>query len=302
MNCRLPIAGCRLPKWKGGKQFSFSIVNGQWKIVNGFTLIEMLVVITILGILAALTVPALKSIGKSDAAISASRQMLDAVGHARQMAIANHTTVYMVFVPTNFWNDPGYAGNGNLTPSDRAVATNLCAVQLSAYNYISSGKVGDQPGRHSWHYLSSWQNLPQGTILYARKFSDASVITDPISGAVFPIAPFSSRADIPFPNETAVPAASGPPYARLYYVAFNYLGQLSTDGVNLAGSDEYIPLAQGSVNYAVDSAAKTPRLSGVVASSDITETPPGNSTGISYKIVHVDALTGRAVLEYHKIK
>ena len=44
-----------------------------------------------------------KNLGKSNAALSASRQMLDAVGRARQLAIANHTTVYMVFVPANFW-------------------------------------------------------------------------------------------------------------------------------------------------------------------------------------------------------
>jgi Tfp pilus assembly protein FimT len=61
------------------------------------------VVISILGILAALTMPALKNFAKSDATISASRQLLDDVGRARQLAISQRTTVYMVFVPTNFW-------------------------------------------------------------------------------------------------------------------------------------------------------------------------------------------------------
>ena len=63
----------------------------------------MLVVISILGIIAALTIPAIKNFGKSDINISASRQMLDGVARARQLAISQRTTVYMVFVPTNFW-------------------------------------------------------------------------------------------------------------------------------------------------------------------------------------------------------
>ena len=73
---------------------------------SAFTLIELLVVITILGILAGLAVPALKNISKSDANTSAARQMLDDIGRARQMAISRHTTVYLVLVPTNFFNLP----------------------------------------------------------------------------------------------------------------------------------------------------------------------------------------------------
>src|SRR5215469_7289305 len=77
----------------------------------GFTLIEMLTVISIIGIIAALTVPVLKNIGKSNISVSASRQLLDDIGRARALAMSQRTTVYMVFVPQNFW-----LNNAPLTP------------------------------------------------------------------------------------------------------------------------------------------------------------------------------------------
>ena len=106
---KLQVTGDKLAAVRQGRSGRLPLVT-----CRAFTLIEMLVVISILGILAGLTVPALKSIGKADAGISASRQMLDAVGHARQLAIANHTTVYMVFIPTNFWVPFG----NNWSPAD----------------------------------------------------------------------------------------------------------------------------------------------------------------------------------------
>src|SRR5208282_459333 len=101
--------------------------------LRAFTLLELLVVISILGILAALTVPVLKNFGKSDATLGASRQLLDGVARARQLAMSDRTTVYMVFVPTNFWVDstgvfPNNNGNswwGNLPVSLKTAVTNL---------------------------------------------------------------------------------------------------------------------------------------------------------------------------------
>ena len=75
------------------------------RLSTAFTLIEMLVVLTIMAMLAALAVPALKNFGHADAMTAADQQMLNDVARARQLAISQRTTVYMVFVPANFWNN-----------------------------------------------------------------------------------------------------------------------------------------------------------------------------------------------------
>ncbi len=54
--------------------------------------------------------PALKNLGKANVQTSASRQLLDSVNRARQLAINDHTTVYMVFLSTNFWLTGGAPG------------------------------------------------------------------------------------------------------------------------------------------------------------------------------------------------
>ena len=101
----------------------------------------MLVVISILGLLAGLAVPAIKNLGKSNVNASAGRQLLDGVSRARQLALSQRTTVYMVFIPTNFWD---YLPTGT-TPT--AAMTNLCDKQLSGYVFVTLRSVGDQPGQ-----------------------------------------------------------------------------------------------------------------------------------------------------------
>jgi prepilin-type N-terminal cleavage/methylation domain-containing protein len=66
-----------------------------------FTLIELLVVLAIMGALAALAVPAFKGLGASNAFTAAQRQVVDDLKFARQLAIKNRSTVYMVFAPTS---------------------------------------------------------------------------------------------------------------------------------------------------------------------------------------------------------
>jgi prepilin-type N-terminal cleavage/methylation domain-containing protein len=271
---------------------------------SAFTLIEMLVVISILAVLAALTVPALKNLGKSDAAISASQQLLDGIGRARQLAMSDHTTVYMVFVPANFWMVNGQFPNPwwqRLTSPQQTVVTNLCGDQLTGYTFVSLQTPGDQPGRHTPHYLAPWRNLPGGTFIAQQKFQAPSSPPFYISAynPAQPIYGFNVTTSIPFPSASPAP----PLLVSLPYVAFNYLGQLTADGQNLAPRDEFIPLARGSVLPAMDVATKAIVLKAAPAGSpSILENPPGNSTNSAYNIIHVERLTGHATLEFEKVQ
>ena len=266
--------------------------------LRAFTLIELLVVIAILGIMAGLTVPVLKNFAKSDATLGASRQLLDGVARARQLAISQRTTVYMVFMPMNFWADAlgnlNTAWFNNLTPAQQIATTNLCDKQLTGYTFIAKGAMGDQPGQHAWHYLAPWQSLPDGTFIAWTKFTNSLAgppytITDSINpGKFYNIYGFATNA-MPFPTATNT---------SLIFpcLAFNYLGQLTVDGQTVAVRDEYIPIAKGSVLYARDTVTKAFQFN----PPDASEMPPGNSTN-SYNIVHIDRLTGRAVLEFQKM-
>lgn len=275
-------------------------------------------VISIIGIIAALTVPALKNFGRSNVGLSASRQLLDDIGRARQLAINQRTTVYMVFIPTNFWTANVYYNNtvvsqwfGALSQLQLAAVTNALDKQLSGYTFMSFGRLGDQPGQHAWHYLASWQNLPNGAFIAPEKFADPKTI---VSSAVTPwpqlyqqwnqdyphpdnntVYPFTNMIAVPFPTEDSTNILYLPS------IAFNYLGQMTFDPQNPADfstRDEYIPLAQGTVFPAQDPQTKVLQR----ASPMISELPTNSSTGISYNMIHIDALTGRATLEFFKMK
>ncbi len=246
-----------------------------------FTLLELLTVIFIMGILVALAVPALKTFGKSNTQVSAARQLLDDVGRARQLAISGHTTVYMVFVPA-IWSMQG----------SLPTAASLLDKQYTGYNFLSLRSVGDQPGRNSVNYLAEWKSLPDGAFIATNKFAGTNTITDASINVTYPINQFNYASLFPFPAATNVAGVSLP------YIAFNYLGQLTVDGVNQSPQDEYIPLAQGTVFYAANPTTKVLQW----AAPDASENPPGNSTNSSFTIVHIDSLTGRADLKQQSVQ
>lgn len=278
---------------------------------RGFTLLEMLVVIAIIGILAGAGLPAIKSMSKSNTMASANRQLLDDIAFARSSAMANHTTVYMVFVPPWIADQTYFPTNG-MNSRLFGMVTNLYSGQYTTYSLVALRSVGDQPGQRSARYLTGWKTLPTGVYIATNKFYN--------SGNSYFAPPFlniTNSANVvyfPFPVATNF---SNQKFA-MPFIAFNYLGQLVDGADNLVSSradaDQhmYIPLVRGSIFY-----------NGFPPQSDIVETPAGNayysnynsfeaqnnkpfntgpSAGAAYNQIYIDPLTGRARVEHPEIQ
>jgi hypothetical protein len=233
--------------------------------------------------------------------------------------MSQRTTVYMVFIPTNFWGNVNpFANPANYNNTQLSVASNALGMQLTGYNFLAYGAIGDQPGQHQWHYLSPWRSLPDGTYIPLWKFYNSAStppgqtfnFADPVNNSVyFNINAFATNT-FPFPTQDAT--NSNNPFVMLPYIAFNYLGQLSTYSgqlfspnlVNGIGDQDYtgggidIPVSQGSIITAKDPTSRQLQ----VGSPQVIEMPPGNTTNISYNVVHIDPLTGRATLLFHKMQ
>lgn len=275
-----------------------------------FTLIELLVVIGIIALLAAIGIPAISGLTSSNRSAGASRQLANDLKLARSKAIAERTTVYVVFVPTNF-TGLNLALPASPTPADQALynrnlrlVEKLLAQKYTSYALFAERRVGDQPGRLSSKYLTPWRSLPEGSFIAAREFTRLPSAAEwknlAIDERPLPYGQF------PFPSDTGdVPSFPMP------YIAFNHLGQMVVPFYFAAGQDpkqpvpglpedEVIHLAQGGIFYARN--GSTGKLINETLEefepAEINEVPPENSDTLW---VRVNWLTGRAQIDQPQV-
>lgn len=243
---------------------------------GGFTLIELSVVLVIIAMLAAVSLPALKNIRQSNAMVSAGRQLVEHLGYARARAISDNTTVYVVFIPPDLVNQ-----TFTLSPKENKLAERLKGGLFTTYAIFAERAVGEQPGRGTARYLMDWKSLPAGVLIETNKFLGVANPPDLAKRA------FPNNKSFYFPTATNQAVTYNLPY-----IGFDNRGRLvppdpAKPDSGLGG--EVIPLARGSILYVRDAAGKLD-----LTSLDVRENVPDD---MGRHHIVIDGLTGRARVE-----
>ncbi|HEY3856853.1 MAG TPA: prepilin-type N-terminal cleavage/methylation domain-containing protein [Verrucomicrobiae bacterium] len=249
--------------------------------LSAFTLLELLVVMAIIGFIAAMALPHVGGFNRANGVTAATRQLMDDVARARNRALVNRSTVYMVFVPS-------YSGDFNSVIQEKAQLTpqltNLLEHQFVSYAIISDRTVGDQPGQHYPHYLTEWQTLPSGVFIWPMQFNSqfrgATIrTTNTINN--------TTNADYVYgfaSNSFPFPSINAGTYMNLPYIGFTPQGTL------LTSTNQYITLTRGSIFYPETATGPYQPPTPL-----ITEAPPGNESN-NPCMIKIDWLTARPTI------
>ncbi len=239
-----------------------------------FTLIEMLVVLGIIGVLAAMTLPSFKKAGKGNLTESASRQLLDDLAYARLKALGTRTPVYVVFSPDLAWFGALSPANVLFLTTNYA-ANNVIGGQLTSYALFSPRSVGDQPGQSTPRYLTDWRSLPDGVFIPWEAFRQNAIFHNltgsPQTGQLIPVDEVPGAVSLPLP-----------------FIAFDDQGRLFGRNTNLT-----VSLVEGSIMHPKDITGQT---NSVTTVDPIATAPPVDRTnivsGIEYMVLNQNPTPG----------
>jgi type IV fimbrial biogenesis protein FimT len=154
MKCELPIAGGRWPiDSEGGVLRLSANANRQSSIKNpGFTLIELMLVVTIMGLMMAAGVPAILSITREAPLRKAVNDVMEICSRARSQAILKGQTTTVVFHPRlrEMAFSGGTAVSGpTMRPGQAAVASTVFnpSVVIEGLGINNFDYTGSEEGR-----------------------------------------------------------------------------------------------------------------------------------------------------------